>query len=114
MRRIKAEGPEVNGGQLRGVWNGPLAVGSSAWVEWLGSVGPEYHAFTFPAVGGGLHRALREWRREQPYWYVKVRIGPAIKRFYLGRPADLDEERLTAVAAAIAAARRAVTPPPKE
>lgn len=105
MRRVCAEGPAVLGGQLYGVRNGPLAVGSLAWHEWLATEGPDHHAFTFAAAGGGLHRAVREWRREQPYWYAKVRIGPAIKRFYLGKPADLDGARLTAVAAAIATAR---------
>jgi hypothetical protein len=90
---------------LYGVRNGPLLVGSPAWATWLATAGPDHRAFTFPAAAGGLHRARREWRREQPYWYVKVRIGPMIKRFYLGRPADLDLARLTAVAAAIAAAR---------
>jgi len=83
-----------------------LGVGSPAWQEWLGTPGADHHAFTFPAQEGGRHRALREWRREQPYWYVKVRIGAAIKRFYLGRPADVDGARLEAVAAAIASARR--------
>ena len=107
MRRVTADGPGVVGGQLRGMRDGPLAVGSAAWQQWLAEPGPDHQAFTFPAVDGGLHRALREWRREQPYWYVKVRIGRAIKRFYLGTPAAVDGARLEAAATAIAAARRA-------
>jgi hypothetical protein len=112
MRRVTAKGPTVVGGQLYGVLNGPLVVGSSAWQAWLAGEGADHRTFTFPAAdgdggtGAGLHRALREWRREQPYWYVKVRIGPAIKRFYLGTPADLDGGRLETVAANIAEARR--------
>lgn len=105
MRRVSDEGPAVVGGQLYAVRDGPLAVGSPAWHAWLGAEGAEHHGFTFPAVGGGRHRALREWRREQPYWYVKCRVGRQIRRFYLGTPADLDEVRLATVAAAIAAAR---------
>jgi hypothetical protein len=92
---------------LYGVGNGPLVVGSAAWAIWLATEGPDHHAFTFPAANGGWHRAVREWRRGQPYWYVKVRIGSTIKRFYLGKPTDLDGTRLAAVAAAIAAARMA-------
>jgi hypothetical protein len=105
MRRVTTDGPRVVGGQLLGVGEGPLAVGSLAWQSWLAEPGPDHHTFTFPAVDGGLHRALREWRREQPYWYVKVRIGPAIKRFYLGTPTGVDEARLAVVANVIAAAR---------
>lgn len=112
MRRVTADGPGVRGGYLHGVGGGPLAVGSAAWQEWLATPGSDHHAFTFPAADGGLHRALREWRREQPYWYVKVRIGSAIKRFYLGRPTDLDSARLETVAAAIAAARAGLGEPP--
>jgi hypothetical protein len=108
MRQVSGAGPMVVAGQLTGVREGPLRVGSPAWQEWLGTVGPDHRAFTFPAQGGGLHRACREWRREQPYWYVKVRVGTAIKRFYLGRPADVDAARLEDVGVAIAAARHAV------
>jgi len=104
-RNRRIEQVAKTGGYLHGVDGGPLAVGSPAWQMWLATEGPEHHAFTFPATGAGLHRALREWRREQPYWYVKVRIGPAIKRFYLGTPAALNGARLEAVAAAIATAR---------
>jgi hypothetical protein len=114
MRRVTAAGPEVVSGQLRGVSNGPLAVGSAEWQAWLAEEGPDHHAFTFAAAGGGLHRALREWRREQPFWYVKVRVGPEIKRFYLGRPFDMDGGRLEAVAVAIAEARRLASGPHAE
>ncbi len=115
MRRVTAEGPGVAGGYLHGVAAGPLAVGSAAWQEWLTTLGPEHHAFSFPAADTGRHRALREWRPagpgrtdERPYWYVKVRVGSRIRRFYLGPPTALDGARLVAVAAAIAAARAAV------
>ena len=106
MRRVTAKGPTVIGGQLYGVVNGPLVVGSSGWQAWLAEGGADHRTFTFPSVDDGLHRALREWRREQPYWYVKVRIGSAIKRYYLGTPVKLDGERLKTIAADIAEARR--------
>jgi hypothetical protein len=113
MRRVTTEGPLVMGGQLTGVRDGPLRVGSAAWQTWLATPGGETRAFTFPAVSAGeWHRAIREWRPsgagradERPYWYVKCRVGRAIRRFYLGAPADVDGARLKAVAAAIAAAR---------
>jgi len=106
MRRVLPEGATVVGGQLCGVQDGPLAVGSPAWYAWLTTEGPDHRAFTFPATpAGDWHRAYREWRRESPYWYVKCRIGTQIRRFYLGSPAHLDGSRLAAVAAAITAAR---------
>ena len=116
MGRVTGEGPIVSGGYLRGIWNGPLAVGSAAWQEWLGTPGLETRVFAFPAATpGAWHRAYREWRRagpqrtdERPYWYVKCRVGRAVKRFYLGPPAAVDEARLVTIAAAIAAARAAV------
>lgn len=115
MRRVTADGPSVIGGRLTGVRDGPLTVGSPAWQEWLATPDLDTRAFTFPAVTPGeWHRAHREWRPagpgrmdERPYWYVKCRVGRAIRRFYLGAPADVDGARLQAVAAAIAAARRA-------
>ena len=115
MRRVTADGPAVIGGRLEGVHNGPLAVGSPAWAAWLAADGADHRAFTFPAaVPGELHRAYREWRNpapwqpageEQAYWYVRVRIRGAVKRFYLGTPATLDGARLVAVAEAIETAR---------
>src|SRR5215203_5713335 len=114
MGRITAEGPGVSRGYLHGVAGGPLAVGSAAWQEWLATPGVATRAFRFPAAAAGeWHRAYREWRPagpgrtdERPYWYVKCRVGRAIRRFYLGAPAAVDSARLEAVAAAIAAARQ--------
>lgn len=118
MRRVTNEGPGVYGGYLHGIAEGPLAVGSAAWQEWLATPGPEHHSFTFPAAQDGLHRALREWRPagpgrtdERPYWYVKVRVGRRVQRFYLGPPTAIDSARLAAIAAAIAAARLAAGAP---
>jgi hypothetical protein len=120
MGRITAEGPGVSGGYLYGVAGGPLAVGSAAWQEWLATPGQETRVFRFAAARAGeWHRASREWRPagpgrsdERPYWYVKCRVGGAIRRFYLGAPAAVDSARLEAVAAAIAAARQALTSGP--
>lgn len=112
MKRVLSVGPGVVGNALLGVTGGPLAVGSAAWQHWLMTPSPDTRAFTFPDhAGTGLHRAYREWRRESPFWYVKVRIGPQIRRFYLGRPADIDGLRLATIAAAIATARAAYTSP---
>jgi hypothetical protein len=121
MRRVTPAGPGVVGGWLVGVAGGSVAVGSAAWLEFLTAPGIDTRAFTFPAAAPGeLHRAYREWRRsapwqpvgeEQPYWYVRVRIGAKVRRFYLGAPADIDGARLEAVAAAIAAARAAIGAP---
>jgi hypothetical protein len=111
MRRVCDVGPTVRGDGLYQVRYGPLTIGSPAWHAWLAAPGYDHDAFAFPAAHGGWHRALREWRRQRPYWYVKVRVGKAVKRFYLGRPADLDAARLQAVAVAIAAARAAVGAP---
>ena len=115
MRRVTAEGPLVRGGVLTGVRDGPVPIGSAAWQDWLATPDLDTRTFTFPAEQPGeWHRAHREWRPagpgrtdERPYWYVKCRVGRAIRRFYLGAPAAVDEARLVAVAAAIAAARRA-------
>jgi hypothetical protein len=121
MRRITAEGPGVVGGYLQGAAEGRVAVGSAAWQDWLATPGPDHHSFTFAAVPQGLHRALREWRPagpgrsdERPYWYVKVRVGARIQRFYLGPPTAIDTARLAAVATAIAAARATAAAPGKE
>src|SRR6185369_6226922 len=118
MRRVRNDGPGVYGGYLHGIAEGPLAVGSGAWQEWLATPGPEQHSFTFPAAQEGLHRALREWRPagpgrtdERAYWYVKVRVGRRVQRFYLGPPTAIDSARLAGVAAAIAAARAVANAP---
>jgi hypothetical protein len=121
MRRVTPEGPGVVGGWLVGVAGGSVAVGSAAWRAFLTEPGIDTRAFTFPAATPGeLHRAYREWRppapwqpagEEQPYWYVRVRIGRKVRRFYLGAPAAIDSARLEAVAAAIAAARAASDAP---
>ena len=113
MRRIQAEGPGVSEGYLTGVAEGPLAVGSPAWQEWLATPGVDTRVFRFPAAQPGeWHRAHREWRAagpgrtdERAYWYVKCRVGGRIRRFYLGPPSAVDGARLVTVAAAIAAAR---------
>ena len=121
MRRVTDAGPGVDGGYLHGVAGGPVAVGSAAWQEWLATPGAEHRAFSFAAAGSGRHRAVREWRPagpgrqdERPYWYVKVRVGGRIQRFYLGPPTALDGARLAAVATAIARARAAVAQLGKE
>src|SRR6478672_5366398 len=115
MGRVTPNGPRVVDGQLVGVAGGPVAVGSAAWHAFLAEPSVTTRAFTFPAaVPGEWHHAYREWRypapwqpagEEQSYWYVRVRIGAKIRRFYLGPPAAIDGAHLEAVAAAIATAR---------
>ncbi len=117
MRRVMQAGPNVTGDYLEGAAGGLVAIGSPAWLEFLTQPGIDTRAFTFPAHDGqGLHKAYREWRAagpgrtdELPYWYCKVRVGVKIRRFYLGRPADIDGPRLAAVATAIAEARSKLT-----
>ena len=103
MRQVKPEGPRIYRDTLYQEGQEPLAVGSTAWQAWLGAAGTR--EFVFRNAAGEWHRARREWRRSQPYWYVACRVGGRVRRFYLGPPATLDGARLAAVAAAIAAAR---------
>jgi hypothetical protein len=114
MRRVTDDGPHEDRGYLHGVAEGPQAEGSAAWQTWLATPGPEQRTFSVAAGGAGRHRAGREWRAagpgrsdERAYWYVKVRVGRKIQRFYLGPATALDAERLAAVATAIATARTA-------
>ena len=105
MRQVKPEGPRIYRDTLYQDGQEPLAVGSAGWQAWLGAAGTG--EFVFRTAVGEWHRARREWRRGQPYWYSACRIGGRVRRFYLGPAATLDGARLAAVAEAIAAARAA-------
>jgi hypothetical protein len=106
MRQVKPEGPRIYRDKLYGVDVESIAVGSARWQGWL--AGEQTTAFVFRDTAGVWHHARREWRRQQPYWYVACRVGGRVRRFYLGAAATLDGGRLAAVAAAIAAARAAL------
>lgn len=105
MRQVKPEGPRIYRDKLYQDGQEPLAVGSADWQAWLGAAGTG--EFVFRNAAGDWHRARREWRRGQPYWYIACRVGGRVRRFYLGPAATLDGMRLAAVAEAIAAARAA-------
>jgi hypothetical protein len=105
MRQVKPEGPRIYRDTLYQDGQEPLTVGSAGWQAWLGAAGTG--EFVFRNAAGDWHRARREWRRGQPYWYIACRVGGRVRRFYLGPAATLDGARLVAVAEAIAAARAA-------
>ena len=85
----------------------PLAVGSGNWQCWL--LTEEAQEFVFRSSAGEWHRALRERRRNTPYWYVACRVGGHVQWCYLGPAQALDCARLAPIAAAIVAAREAVS-----
>jgi hypothetical protein len=108
MRLVKPDGPRIYTDRLYGVDADPIPVGSERWHAWLAT------ATTFYFRAGDRqtwHRARREVRRGQPYWYVACRVGGRMQRFYLGPPSALDGARLVAVAAEIATARAAPANP---
>jgi hypothetical protein len=105
MRWVKPDGPHIYRDKLHREGAAPIVIGSAAWQAWLTAA--ETREFVFRNAAGDWHRARREWRRGQPYWYVACRVGGRVRRFYLGAAAGVDGERLAHVAAAIAAARAA-------
>jgi hypothetical protein len=113
MRQVKPEGPRIYRDKLYRAGAEPLLVGSAAWQAWLRA--ETTREFVFRNAAGEWHRARREGRRGQAYWYVACRVGGRVQRFYLGPAPAVDGDRLAAVAATIAAARGATTPaPPRE
>lgn len=110
MRQVKPEGPRIYRDTLYRDGAAPLAVGSAAWQAWLTAA--TTREFVFRNAAGEWHHARREARRSQLYWYVACRVGGRVRRFYLGPPLALDVERLTSVAATIAAARAGTAPEP--
>jgi hypothetical protein len=109
MRQVKPEGPRIYRDKLYRDGAEPLVVGSVLWQAWLSA--DTTHEFVFRDADGEWHRARREERRGQPYWYVACRVGGRVRRFYLGPAPALDVGRLAAVATEIATARAAVAPP---
>src|SRR5690348_15709032 len=81
MREVKPEGPHIYSDKLYGVGMEAIVVGSANWQAWLHEEGTREFVFR---VEGHWHRARREWRGQQAYWYVSRRVGGQVRRFYLG------------------------------
>ena len=105
MRQVKPEGPRIYKDKLYQDGAESIMVGSTSWQVWLAE--EKAREFAFRAEDGSWHRARREMRRDNAYWYVACRVGGRVRRFYLGAAQTLDCTRLMSVAAAITAAREA-------
>lgn len=77
-----------------------FGVGSAAWVRWLGS--PDAAAFRYEGVTGSF-TARRERRRGGWFWYAYRKAGGRLRKAYLGTAVAMTAERLTGVAATLAA-----------
>jgi predicted ATPase/DNA-binding CsgD family transcriptional regulator len=77
-----------------------VLVGDDAWRCWLRA--PETTAFRFEDEGAAF-TARRELRRGHAYWYAYRRRGPKLEKVYLGRPEEIDLDRLRAAAAKLSA-----------
>ncbi len=88
--------------------SGRIPIGSRRWQAWLA----EHDSFAFKGRAGHL-TARCEFRRGSPYWYgYRWREGKLCKT-YLGKAADLDQERLEQASARLAGqTARARTPQP--
>jgi hypothetical protein len=71
-----------------------IALGSTAWYDWL--AGESNQAFAFASPQGSF-TARRERQRNGWYWYAYRRQGARVRKLYLGKAADLTLERLTTV-----------------
>lgn len=75
----------------------PIQVGSQPWVAWLA----DHSAFTYKGSAGHL-AARRELRREIGYWYGYRRRNGKLNKIYLGKPEELNLERLEHASAILA------------
>jgi predicted ATPase/DNA-binding CsgD family transcriptional regulator len=94
--------PWVRGGQLMLPTHPPddaVAVGDDTWRHWLGA--PQTTAFRFEGAGTAF-TARRELRGGHAYWYAYRRRGAKLGKVYLGRPEEIDLERLVAAAVKLA------------
>src|SRR5215469_16547727 len=66
------------------------------WVAWLESIS----AFTFQGQQGPLTVRKEARLRGDQYWYAYRRVGPRMRKKYLGRSAALTLARLEEIAAA--------------
>lgn len=73
----------------------PIAIGGTDWLAWLAA--PEHT--TFYVADGAVGCTVRcERRRGGRYWYAYARHDERLRKVYLGRAADLTDERLRAAA----------------
>jgi non-specific serine/threonine protein kinase len=91
MSRVEQDGQALSGPSVPD----SLTVGTDAWKEWLHA--PETTAFRF-ADEGTAFTARRELRAGRAYWYAYRRRGPRLEKVYLGRPDEIDLDRLQAAA----------------
>lgn len=73
----------------------PIAIGGADWLAWLAA--PEHTTF-YVADGPAGCTARCERRRGGRYWYAYARHNDRLRKIYLGRAADLNDERLRAAA----------------
>jgi predicted ATPase/DNA-binding CsgD family transcriptional regulator len=75
-------------------------VGSDEWKEWLRA--PDTTSFRFEDENTAF-TARRELRAGHSYWYAYRRRGPKLEKVYLGRPEEIDLDRLHTAAAKLSA-----------
>jgi LuxR family maltose regulon positive regulatory protein len=75
----------------------PIQVGSQPWVAWLA----DHSAFTYEG-GAGHFTARRELRRGIGYWYGYRRRNGKLNKIYLGKPEELNREKLDRASAILA------------
>jgi LuxR family maltose regulon positive regulatory protein len=85
----------------------PITVGTPAWFNWL--EGATSFAFSGPAGSFTAHKENRA--RGGWYWKAYRTVHGKMRRFYLGKAADLTLERLNHAAATLAASLAAPLPP---
>src|ERR671932_1186278 len=80
----------------------PIAVGSPAWVAWLDA--PAMRSFAFRSGQGRLTARKDRRQRGGSYWVAYRKLGGTLRNIYLGKSADVTQERLADAAAMLAAA----------
>jgi hypothetical protein len=76
----------------------PLTGDEEQWVSWLESIS----AFSFQGQQGHLTVRKEARPRGDQYWYAYRRVGPRMRKKYLGRSTTLTLARLEEIAAAFA------------
>src|SRR5919206_836982 len=80
----------------------PIAVGSPAWVAWLDA--PATRSFAFRSGQGSLTARKDRRQRGGAYWVAYRKLGGTLRNIYLGKSADVTQERLADAAAMLAVA----------
>src|SRR3954451_22191245 len=98
-----SELPRVRDGALRFTTNRvdeqvSVPVGSTEWYRLLGQI----VSFGFEDQHGRSFTARREQRDQQWYWYAYRKHGKKLRKVYLGKPHQLEHDRLQAAARELA------------